>query len=79
MPETSEIRVVQRNLRWEVRAHGAARPMIDWLCTKERAVEHARERAHEVGAKYVVVEASDGRIDEVIGVDAPFARYELVA
>jgi hypothetical protein len=40
--------------------------MIDWLCTKERAVEHALERAREVRAKRVVIEARDGHVDEII-------------
>lgn len=45
---TIELRVVPRNLRWEVSVNGVTRRLIDWLCTKERAVEHALERAHEL-------------------------------
>ena len=43
-----EVRVVHRNRRWEVSVNGKTRPMIDWLCTKERAIELALERAAEV-------------------------------
>jgi hypothetical protein len=43
-----ELRVVPRNLRWEVSVNGVTRRLIDWLCTKERAVDHALERAQEL-------------------------------
>lgn len=43
-----ELRVVPRNLRWEVSVNGVTRRLIDWLCTKERAVDHALERAREL-------------------------------
>jgi hypothetical protein len=66
MPERSEVLVLPRNQRWEVSVGGVTRRMIDWLCTKERAVEHALERAREVQAKRVVIEARDGRVDEII-------------
>ncbi len=68
MPHTVEVEVVRRNLRWEVRVHGVARPLIDWSCTKERAIEHARERAHEVDVKAIVVEGPDWSVEEVIHV-----------
>ncbi len=42
-----ELRVVPRNLRWEVSVNGVTRRLIDWLCTKERAIEHALEQARE--------------------------------
>ena len=58
--------VVPRNMRWEVSVGGVTRRLIDWLCTKDRAVEHALERAREVNAKSIVVETRDGRVDEVI-------------
>lgn len=45
-----EVVVARRNLRWEVAVRGLTRPMIDWLCTKERAIQHAVERAHEMAA-----------------------------
>lgn len=41
--------------------------MIDWLCTKERAVEHALELAQEiVGTQpvMVVVEGPNGNVEE---------------
>ena len=69
MPERIEIRVVRRNLRWEVSTGGVTRPMLDWLCTKERALDHARERAEEVRADLIVVERIDGTIEEVLPVD----------
>jgi hypothetical protein len=42
-----ELRVVPRNLRWEVSVNGVTRRLIDWLCTKERAIAHALEQARE--------------------------------
>lgn len=45
--ETDHIIVVRRrNLRWEVALNGVTRRMIDWLCTRERALEHALEMAN---------------------------------
>jgi Uncharacterized protein conserved in bacteria (DUF2188) len=66
MPEASEVLVVQRNQRWEVSVGGVTRRLIDWLCTKERAIEHALERAHEVQAKRLVIERGDGTIEAII-------------
>jgi hypothetical protein len=53
--------------------------MIDWLCTKERAIDHAHERAHEVDASVIVVEGADWSLEEVIHVDRASGRYALVA
>jgi hypothetical protein len=78
-PDAVEVQVVHRSLRWEVRVDGIARPLIDWLCTKERAIEHAHERALEVGAGVIVVEGHDWTIEEVIRVERPWRRYALVA
>jgi hypothetical protein len=65
-----ELRVVPRNLRWEVSVNGVTRRLIDWLCTKERAIDHAYERAREllrwerdVGA-VVIVERPDHTEEE---------------
>jgi hypothetical protein len=44
-PATHVIRVAPRNRRWEVSVDGTTRRMIDWLCTKQRALEHALEIA----------------------------------
>jgi hypothetical protein len=66
MPERSEIVVAPRNQRWEVSVGGVTRRLVDWLCTKERAVEHALELAHEIHAKSVSIETWDGSVDEVI-------------
>ncbi len=59
----AEVCVVPRRQRWEVVANGVTRPMVDWLCTKERAIQHALERARELEVAVVVVERSDGTIE----------------
>ena len=46
--KTIEIRVIPRNLRWEVSVNGVTRRLIDWLCTKDRAIDHALEQAREL-------------------------------
>jgi hypothetical protein len=79
MPEEAEVRIVHRNLRWEVRVNGVARPMIDWLCTKDRAIEHARERARELDVTRVVIDGPDWVTEEVIFVERASGRYALVA
>ena len=54
------------HLRWEVSLDGRTRPRLDWLCTRERAVEHALEMASELVAAAgrevvrVVVEGAQG-------------------
>lgn len=57
--------VRRRNLRWEVALDGVTRRMIDWLCTRERAVMHALEMANALGrgpgAEPVRVVIDDGR------------------
>jgi hypothetical protein len=60
-----EIHVVRRNQRWEVSTNGVTRRMIDWFCTKERAIEHAVERAHDLSTPVatVVVERADGTVE----------------
>lgn len=63
------IRIHVRELRWEVEKDGVTRPMIDWLCTKERAIAHAFELAREIddGLPYeVIVERSDGSVEELV-------------
>jgi hypothetical protein len=42
------LRVEYRNMRWEVAHNGVTRRMIDWLCTRERAVDHALEIAEHL-------------------------------
>lgn len=79
MPRAVEVHVVPRNLRWEVRVNGVARRMIDWLCTKERAVEHALERAREIDAGVIVIEEADFGVEDVIHLDRGSGRYALVA
>ena len=79
MPHAVEVRVVPRNLRWEVVADGVTRRMIDWLCTKERAIDHALERAKEFDAVAVVVEHVDGSVGEVIPIPRPQTRHLRLA
>jgi hypothetical protein len=79
MPHPLEVEVVPRNRRWEVRVHGIARPLVDWFFTKERAIDHAHERAREVDARAIVVEGSDWAVEERIVLDRPSSGYELVA
>ena len=64
MKRPQDVHVVPRNLRWEVVANGVTRPMVDWLCTRERAVAHALERARSLELTLVVVERTDGTIEE---------------
>jgi hypothetical protein len=78
-PHAAEVRVIHKNLRWEVKALGVTRPLIDWLCTKERAIEHALDRAREVGVGIVVVENSDGGIEELIPSDRQSERRFVAA
>ena len=62
----AEVHVLPRNLRWELSVNGLTRPMLDWFFCKERAVEYAVERAHDVGAKMIVIERQDHSVEEVI-------------
>ena len=66
MRRAAEVHVVPRNLRWEVVANGVTRPMVDWLCTKERAIAHALERARDLDLALIVIERSDGTVEEQI-------------
>jgi hypothetical protein len=66
MPQRSEVLVVPRNLRWEVSVGGVTRRLVDWLCSKDRAIEHAVELAREVGAEKVVIENGDRNVDEIV-------------
>ena len=72
-----------RNLRWEVSCDGVTRRMIDWLFSKERAIDHAFERAEEIArwephARFdIVVLRPDGSEDErhtVSAVNIPTLR-----
>lgn len=67
LPNYDHVLVVRhRNRRWEVAHNGVTRRMLDWLFSRERAVEHALEMAGELLAApghervLVRVEASDG-------------------
>jgi hypothetical protein len=65
------ILVRRRNLRWEVALDGVTRRMIDWLCTRERALEHALEMAGALASSpasasvRVVVEGVGGAQQDV--------------
>lgn len=65
----AEVHVLPRNLRWELSVHGVTRPMLDWFYSKNRAVTYALQRAHDVGARVVVVERQDHSVEEVIDVE----------
>jgi hypothetical protein len=75
---TIELRVVPRNLRWEVSVNGVTRRLIDWLCTKERAIDHALERARELlrwesdEAQAIVIVERPDRTEEERMVVAPW-------
>lgn len=78
-----ELRVAPRNLRWEVSTNGVTRRLIDWLFSKERAIEHAYQRADELarggapGPIVLVVERTDGTEESrvvVYGTARPAAR-----
>ena len=70
-----------RNLRWEVAHNGVTRHLVDWLFSKERAIEHALECAQEVlsapgaGSARVVVEEVDG--GEVLVAETPRADWAV--
>lgn len=56
-------------MRWEVSCDGITRRMIDWLFSKERAIEHAYERAEELmhwddADCVVILERPDGTEEE---------------
>jgi hypothetical protein len=74
-PQAAEVRVAYRNLRWEVRVNGFARPMVDWFCTADRALEHAMDRARDVDAALIIVEAFDRTVEAVI----PLGRTSSLA
>jgi hypothetical protein len=75
---TIELRVVPRNLRWEVSVNGVTRRLIDWLCTKERAIDHALEQARELlrwesgEAQAIVIVERPDRTEEERVVVAPW-------
>ncbi len=52
------------DLRWEVAHNGVTRPMIDWLYSRERAIEHAFEIARDLregpGRTPVLIVVDDG-------------------
>ena len=70
--------VERRNLRWEVAHNGRTRPMIDWLCTRERAVDHALEIAESLlshAARERVLVVVEG-VEHVLTNEERFARVE---
>jgi hypothetical protein len=63
MSTNTSIRVVHRNLRWEVSVNGTTRPREDWFFSQGRAVTHALERASELGADMIRIESWDGTVE----------------
>ncbi len=78
-----ELRVAPRNLRWEVSTNGVTRRLIDWLFSKERAVEHAYERAAELARGgtdvpiVLVVERADGTEESRVVVHTPHGQKRV--
>jgi hypothetical protein len=69
------IRVIHRNLRWEVSIDGLTRPLEDWFFSEDRAVERALETARELDAPFVAVERSDGTVSYWLRADGE--RFSL--
>ena len=69
-PPCALIRVLPRRGRWEVETNGVTRRMIDWLCTKDRAIQHALEQAHDVPerAAKIRIERADGTLEDELDV-----------
>jgi hypothetical protein len=57
MPHAVEVQVVRRNLRWEVRVNGVARPRIDWLARRCRYCKLERNAAQP---QFLLTEAGVG-------------------
>jgi hypothetical protein len=71
-----EVRVIPRNQRWEVQVDGFVRPIVDWLATRERAVQYAFDQAIDLvgrGMSHVVIAVmtEDGALDELVGKITP--------
>jgi hypothetical protein len=49
--------------------------MVDWFCTKERAIDHARERAIEIDASLIAVEGADWTVEDLIHVEPASGPY----
>lgn len=69
MTKSHVIRVVPRQRAWVVIVDPLYERMIDRLCTKERAIEHALTLAEALAAKQrapvtVRIEQADGRYEE---------------
>ena len=63
------IRVVPTDLAWRVISDPCRQRLVDVLCTRERAIEHALEIAGELARierrpVRVRVEGRDGRVDD---------------
>jgi hypothetical protein len=53
--------------------------MVDWFCTKERAIDQARERAVEVDARLIAVEGADWTVEDLIHVELVSGAYAVEA
>lgn len=63
--------VRHRNLRWEVAHNGVTRRLVDWLFSRERAIDHALDIAEELlaapGRTSVLVRVvGDGAFDRIL-------------
>lgn len=66
-----EIRVVPRGPAWRVVSKAWHEERIDTLCTRDRAIEHARERAAEIrrsepGPVLIQIENPIGHVEAVL-------------
>jgi hypothetical protein len=59
----------RRNLRWEVAHNGVTRRLVDWLFSRERALDHALEIAEELLAA-----PGNARILVRVDGEVPFER-----
>jgi hypothetical protein len=76
IPETQRpfdhvLTVRHRNLRWEVAHNGITRRLVDWLFSRERAIDHALDIAQELldapGRTRVLVRVvGDGAFERVL-------------
>ena len=76
IPETQRpfdhvLTVRHRNLRWEVAHNGVTRRLVDWLFSRERAIDHALDIAEELldapGRTRVLVRVvGDGGFERVL-------------
>ena len=79
MPPSTDVRVVPSQLRSEIRVRGVTRPMIDWFCTRKRALEHAMDEARALGEQFVLVENRAWDEGSLVAVTPPILATPLAA